>query len=199
MESIKKVLLIIPSMVIARGLESVMNDHGVFKVVSILSDLSRTTIARLQNMDVDLIIVDPAIFDFQSIKTGRTILTEHLKASVIALESSVTNEEILKQYDGSINISDDPIVIMRKMNLAIENGRETPKTDSDDLSSREKEILISVAKGLLNKEIAELYNISIYTVITHRKNITKKTGIKTVAGLTVYALLNNLIDLNSIE
>ncbi|MGP1621738.1 MAG: response regulator transcription factor [Candidatus Cryptobacteroides sp.] len=199
MESIKKVLLIIPSMVIARGLESVMNDHGVFKVVSILSDLSRTTIARLQNMDVDLIIVDPAIFDFQSRKTGRTILTEHLKASVIALESSVTNEEILKQYDGSINISDDPIVIMRKMNLAIENGRETPKTDSDDLSSREKEILISVAKGLLNKEIAELYNISIYTVITHRKNITKKTGIKTVAGLTVYALLNNLIDLNSIE
>lgn len=199
MESIKKVLLIIPSMVIARGLESVMNDHGVFKVVSILSDLSRTTIARLHNMDVDLIIVDPAIFDFQSRKTGRTILTEHLKASVIALESSVTNEEILKQYDGSINISDDPIVIMRKMNLAIENGRETPKTDSDDLSSREKEILISVAKGLLNKEIAELYNISIYTVITHRKNITKKTGIKTVAGLTVYALLNNLIDLNSIE
>ena len=199
MESIKKVLLIIPSMVIARGLESVMNDHGVFKVVSILSDLSRTTIARLQNMDVDLIIVDPAIFDFQSRKTGRTILTEHLKASVIALESSVTNEEILKQYDGSINISDDPIVIMRKMNLAIESGRETPKTDSDDLSSREKEILISVAKGLLNKEIAELYNISIYTVITHRKNITKKTGIKTVAGLTVYALLNNLIDLNSIE
>lgn len=199
MENIKKVLLIIPSMVIARGLESVMNDHGVFKVVSILSDLSRTTIARLQNMDVDLIIVDPAIFDFQSRKTGRTILTEHLKASVIALESSVTNEEILKQYDGSINISDDPIVIMRKMNLAIENGRETPKTDSDDLSSREKEILISVAKGLLNKEIAELYNISIYTVITHRKNITKKTGIKTVAGLTVYALLNNLIDLNSIE
>ena len=185
MESIKKVLLIIPSMVIARGLESVMNDHGVFKVVSILSDLSRTTIARLQNMDVDLIIVDPAIFDFQSRKTGRTILTEHLKASVIALESSVTNEEILKQYDGSINISDDPIVIMRKMNLAIENGRETPKTDSDDLSSREKEILISVAKGLLNKEIAELYNISIYTVITHRKNITKKTGIKTVAGLTL--------------
>ena len=52
---------------------------------------------------------------------------------------------------------------------------------------------------MLNKEIADLYNISIYTVITHRKNITRKTGIKTVAGLTVYALLNNLIDTNAIE
>ena len=50
-----------------------------------------------------------------------------------------------------------------------------------------------------NKEIADLYNISIYTVITHRKNITRKIGIKTIAGLTVYALLNNLIDISSIN
>ena len=56
-----------------------------------------------------------------------------------------------------------------------------------------------MAKGMLNKEIADFYNISIHTVITHRKNITRKTGIKTVAGLTVYALLNNLIDSGSIE
>ena len=68
-----------------------------------------------------------------------------------------------------------------------------------DLSAREKDILVCVAKGMLNKEIADHYNISIHTVITHRKNITRKTGIKTVAGLTVYALLNNLIDSGSID
>lgn len=49
------------------------------------------------------------------------------------------------------------------------------------------------------KDIADRYNISIHTVITHRKNITRKTGIKTVAGLTVYVLLNNLIDVNTLE
>lgn len=76
---------------------------------------------------------------------------------------------------------------------------ESPKSEGEDLSAREKEILVCVAKGMLNKEIADYYNISIYTVITHRKNITRKTGIKTVAGLTVYALLNNLIDYDSIE
>ena len=69
----------------------------------------------------------------------------------------------------------------------------------EELSAREKEILIAVAQGKLNKEIADQYNISIHTVITHRKNITRKTGIKTVAGLTVYALLNNLIDMNTVE
>lgn len=70
---------------------------------------------------------------------------------------------------------------------------------NSELSDREREILVSVAKGMINKEIADKFNISIHTVITHRKNITRKIGIKTVAGLTVYALLNNLIDINSVE
>ena len=67
-------------------------------------------------------------------------------------------------------------------------------SERNELTEREKEILVCVARGMLNKEIADKYNISIYTVISHRKNITRKTGIKTVAGLTVYALLNGLID-----
>jgi DNA-binding CsgD family transcriptional regulator len=53
---------------------------------------------------------------------------------------------------------------------------------------------VLVAKGLANKEIADKLNISIHTVMSHRKNIAHKTGIKSVAGLTVYALLNNLLD-----
>ena len=77
--------------------------------------------------------------------------------------------------------------------------RRNTEEERETLSEREKEILVGVAKGLLNKEIADIYNISIYTVISHRKNITRKTGIKSVAGLTVYALLNGLIDINSVE
>ncbi|MGN0189342.1 MAG: LuxR C-terminal-related transcriptional regulator [Candidatus Cryptobacteroides sp.] len=91
-----------------------------------------------------------------------------------------------------------------RMHTAVENDLLVPlvgmleKKNIDDgeqelLSPREKEILVGVAKGLLNKEIADLFNISINTVITHRKNITRKTGIKTIAGLTMYALLNDLV------
>lgn len=58
---------------------------------------------------------------------------------------------------------------------------------------------MGVAQGMLNKEIADKFNISVYTVISHRKNITRKTGVKSVAGLTVYALLNGLIDINEVE
>lgn len=69
----------------------------------------------------------------------------------------------------------------------------------EELSEREKEVLVLVAKGLLNKQIADRLSISINTVITHRKNITRKTGIKTSPGLTVYAILCGLIDIGSIE
>ena len=86
-----------------------------------------------------------------------------------------------------------------KERTVLESRLEPSSAENDPLSQREKEILVCVAKGMLNKEIADQFNLSIYTVITHRKNITRKTGIKTVAGLTVYALLNNLIDMNTVE
>ena len=73
------------------------------------------------------------------------------------------------------------------------------ESEGDVLSDREKEVLAEVARGYLNKEIADRLNISINTVITHRKNITRKTGIKTTPGLTVYALLNGLVDISSFE
>lgn len=76
---------------------------------------------------------------------------------------------------------------------------DIPSSDGGELSSREKEILVCVAKGMLNKEIADKLCLSIYTVITHRKNITRKLGIKTVSGLTLYALLNGLIDMSSVQ
>lgn len=81
--------------------------------------------------------------------------------------------------------------------LALEKEKEAD--EREELSDREKEILVCVARGMLNKEIADQNNISIHTVISHRKNITRKIGIKTVAGLTVYAILNGLIDVNTIE
>ena len=93
-------------------------------------------------------------------------------------------------------IEDDVLIPAAKQ---LEQRVAVTREESEELSAREKEILVCVARGMLNKEIADACNISIYTVITHRKNITRKTGIKTVAGLTVYALLNNLIDLNTIE
>ncbi len=200
MEGKLKVTLIVPSDIIARGLSGILSDNADFTVQENLRDYSKTSEARLRNLDTDVIIIDPAVFDFQSRKDGRVLIAESSDASVIALEGPAVTDEILKQYDGSVSLYDDSATIVRKLHSAVDSSRQTDGTsDGNELSSREKEILVCVAQGMLNKEIADKFSLSIYTVITHRKNITRKTGIKTVAGLTVYAILNNLIDISSIQ
>lgn len=74
------------------------------------------------------------------------------------------------------------------------NINKIDNSESNVLSSREIDILKEVALGYPNKEIADRLFISINTVITHRKNLTEKLGIKTISGLTVYALMNKLIN-----
>lgn len=66
------------------------------------------------------------------------------------------------------------------------------------LSAREIEVLILVVKGFINKEIADRLNISLTTVISHRKNITEKLGIKSVSGLTIYAVMHGYVEADSI-
>ena len=94
--------------------------------------------------------------------------------------------------------NDEPDLVVIDQS-SMESRQPESSSEGGELSAREKEILVCVAKGMLNKEIADKLCLSIYTVITHRKNITRKIGIKTVAGLTVYALLNGLIDMSTVQ
>ena len=192
----KRILIVVPSAIAAKGLEQVFNDLGEFEVCAILRDISGQ---ELRSMAPDVVLVDPCIYDYASRSGVKTRIAEYSDAAVIAFAASPMDEDQQRQFDGVIGLMDTPPAIIKKVRAALEDRTEAPKAEGEELSQREKEILICVAKGMLNKEIADLYNISIYTVITHRKNITRKTGIKTVAGLTVYALLNNLIDMNSVE
>lgn len=66
--------------------------------------------------------------------------------------------------------------------------------NTHELSAREIEVLVLITKGFINKEIADKLNISLTTVITHRKNITEKLGIKSVPGLTIYAVINGYVE-----
>ena len=190
-QTIKRVLILEPSVIIAEGLKHVVDDLAGFDVCGMITEL--------EGYDTDIIIVDPAIADIRS----RSGLHETIKnltgVPVLAILTSATDAGFTQDYEGQIYLSDKTADVEQKISAAVNVNANETRGDGEELSAREKEILVCVAKGMLNKEIADHYNISIYTVITHRKNITRKTGIKTVAGLTVYALLNNLIDMNSME
>ena len=195
----KKVALLLPSVLVARGFESVFADLGEFRVSGVLSDLGNAAEVRMKLEGADVIVVDPVVFEYAVRGNVRFVISQYSDAAVVGLQSISMSDEAWKQYDEVINVYDAPPVIIRKLRSALSSRTEQPRQEGEELSAREKEILVCVAKGMLNKEIADHFNISIYTVITHRKNITRKTGIRTVAGLTVYALLNNLIDYSAIE
>jgi DNA-binding CsgD family transcriptional regulator len=95
-------------------------------------------------------------------------------------------------FDEVLSSSDNQNVLIGKLSQFTQKAK--PGNLSNQLSARETDILQQVAQGLSNKEISEKLYISIHTVITHRKHITAKLGIKSISGLTLYASLNNLID-----
>ena len=71
--------------------------------------------------------------------------------------------------------------------------------DTEELSVREKEVLVHIVKGLSNKEIADALCLSAHTVMSHRKNIVRKLNIHSIAGLTIYAIVNGIVTLDNFE
>ena len=71
--------------------------------------------------------------------------------------------------------------------------------NADALSDRERDVIVSLVQGMSNKEIADHLFISVNTVITHRRNIARKLQIHSPAGLTIYAIINGLVDISSVK
>lgn len=117
---------------------------------------------------------------------------------LLALESGPIPSHTLKLFDASISVIDDVREISRKIKGLINDNEETPKS-KDQLSQREKEIIALVVKGMTNKEIADSLFISIHTVITHRRNIARKLEIHSATGLTIYAIVNHIVDIEEIK
>ena len=87
-----------------------------------------------------------------------------------------------------------PAMIQKKDRYAERRKTAALKEQQEELSEREKEVLMLVVQGLINKEIADKLHLSLHTVIAHRKNIARKLNIHSTAGLTIYAIVNKLIE-----
>lgn len=187
-----RVIICESSEIVANGLAEVIDSMAQFDVVARFDSLDRLS-ERITATDANLLVIDPTLLGFQNKEFLTTLAKEHPGMTFIALATTCLDHSMLTPYQGVIELYDTRSKIINKMNEFVQS--ETAKKGDDvELSKREIDVLVAVAKGMMNKEIADMMNISIHTVISHRKNITRKTGIKSVSGLTVYALLNNLID-----
>lgn len=186
-----KVVLIEPSEIIATGIAEIINRNPEF---SIMQTLSNPTYYNT-NTETDIIIINPAVIDYNERFDIRSYFGG-TNSALVALAHSNYEENVLRQYDDCIGIYDNTARIIQKLKSAMEQNAQNPKSDINELSTRERDILTAVAKGKTNKEIADEFNISIYTVISHRRNISQKLGINSIPGLTVYAIMNKLVDLS---
>ncbi len=146
----------------------------------------------------DILIINPNFGHFFDIASFEDQYhADGLK--IVALVNGFVDETLLKKYNETISIHDNLDLINDKIIKLRDISDDSVDNDTDLLSHREKEIVVCVIKGLTNKEIAEQLFISIHTVITHRKNISKKLQIHSVAGLTIYAIVNKLVELNDVK
>ncbi|MFW5835408.1 MAG: response regulator transcription factor [bacterium] len=174
--------------IIYEGLSNILYRHG-----------DRFTLYRTDSIDeIDILMVkieiNIAILNPESIinreKHFAKTRKQYKGVFWLALAYSFINTAILNEFDDSIYITDPDDIIFRKIDRFYKSRK---KETRDELSSRERDVLVHLVQGLSSKEIADTLNISIHTVISHRKNISEKTGIRSLPGLTIYAISNNLI------
>jgi DNA-binding NarL/FixJ family response regulator len=189
-----RTVIIEPSPIITEGIRHFLEKWDAFRVLNCFPDMQSFTNRKIETEDVQLVLFNPAIVEFHKPYHARNLFADYPNVCLIAVLYQYVDAETLRHFDGVLDIYDDGAAMEQKILKIIESDREKTAESGEnvELSDREKDILIAVAKGMMNKEIADKFNISIHTVITHRKNIMRKTGIKTISGLTLYALFNNI-------
>jgi DNA-binding NarL/FixJ family response regulator len=188
------------SYLIRKGIVSIINriDHAT--VVKELESLDEIN-SILLKYTPDFLVLNIGLLN-EIDKFRNSDIKADLSLIGIGIDSgNISNPEkpgILKE---TISTLDDRDEIYKKLQDLIHDkvNKQLNISKQTELSDREKTILKYVAKGLTNKEIAEKLFLSVHTVITHRKNITNKLEIKTISGLTVYAILNNIINIGDLQ
>lgn len=181
-----------PSGIISEGLKNLLLRSQSHYYISMALTLDEVE-ALCGRHETDIVIINPVLLINKT--SGFMKLRKQYPAiRWIGLIYSHFDSATLARFDDTISVTDSNDTITDKVT---QSGRKCDchEPPHDELSERETEVLIHLVKGLANKEIAAKLNISIHTVISHRKNIIEKTGIKSLSGLTIYAISRKIIPL----
>ena len=174
-----KVAIADGSVIMRSGLASVLKHFSEFnfRINEITNQEALTIFLRLHTPD--LLIINPLFAIGMNLAAIRKT---YPSLKIAALTSSLIDNQLLSDYDTTISINDDIETICSKIKEAV--------NEPDEESSEQ---------GMTNKAIADTLSISIYTVITHRRNISRKLQIHSTAGLAIYAIANNLVNIEDIK
>ena len=187
---------------IRNGLEIILRKQSGLPVSVAVIDNPETWEEAIKIHNPDLLIVNPQVLVHLSISRLRE---EGMcpKLKIWALLSALCPGEQLRLFDDQLSIYDNLDTIREKLKRMLETEDEVVEEENSEeqqsLSAREKEIVVCVVKGMTNREIADRLFLSTHTVITHRRNIARKLQIHSPSGLTIYAIVNKLVELGDIK
>lgn len=189
------IAVITPSAVVFAGLSGILNRLDGMNVN--IHHAEADCLDELVNSHhVSVIIID--VLSGHIDEVGRLHASSDNSDTQFILFSSVrVPDSMTRIFDATISLYDTESDIRRTVTETLRNSHnsDTPA----ELTAREREIIIAVVRGLSNKEIASCMNISVNTVMTHRRNIAAKLQIHSAAGLTIYAITTKLVDIGSIR
>lgn len=186
------IAVIEPSQIIFEGISNILMKFKKNFYLYRFSDLEELK-NSISKLTFNVAVINPSVVqnrlnDFIKLKNGNPNILW------VAMVYSLFDDELLQKFDDTLSVTaslDQIFYKIEKINSVTNNSQQ------EDLSEREIEVLTQMVAGLSNKEIADKLNISIHTVISHRKNITEKTGIKSLSGLTIYAITKKIIPLEN--
>ncbi|MEG1543465.1 MAG: LuxR C-terminal-related transcriptional regulator [Tannerellaceae bacterium] len=192
MHSNKHIALILADTLQSTGLQCLLTDY--FSPVEVSTFATFALFVAASGDSYDYYFTQPDTFllnaDFFLPRRGKTVVL--INEAEEGIPQSTTNRL-------SIRASKETILEQLQQLFASDNAAPLSGEGSKGLSAREIDVLQLIVKGITNKEIADKLSISLNTVLTHRKNITSKLGIKTVSGLTFYAIMNGFASSDDLE
>lgn len=180
------------------GLTSVLQKLPDLKVSSVEITSLEGLHHCIKGHNLDIVIINPTFGGWFNLKNFKAVYPD-LSVKFVSMLSAVTDSNLIRDYDDSINLYDGIEELNKKFVALMRINNDTSDEEHETLSQREKEIIYHVVKGMTNKEIADKLCISVHTVMTHRRNISKKLQIHTPAGLTIFAIVNKIVELDEVS
>lgn len=195
-KKITNIIIVESSEIIFEGISGILtNTNQIFNIkqANNLGELEQLNLRA----KADIVIINPQLIQNQ-IKEFQSVKKDLPGTHWIGIVYSFIDPLILSALDEIVNINDKPEkIIAFVQKLLISPDQSDDQFHQETLSERETDVLKLLVGGNANKEIADKLNISTHTVISHRKNISQKTGIKSVSGLTIYAVVKNIISIDN--
>lgn len=194
------IVLIEKAYLLSAGFENLISEFPGLFLVAHYDGTENKLAAKITRHKPDMVVIDPQCFN-EGLLSLLNLLHKVNSTIIIGLITNSTPDNIKSHFRYCLNIEYGKHEVLESFKSFLGDKLNLKTSDklASALSDREQTIVRQVVSGYTNQQIADKLFLSIHTVSTHRKNITNKLGIKTVSGLTVYALMNKIVDIHDIE